>query len=115
MSTTIAIAGGTGNIGKTISDALVAAAKYKVIVLAREAPKNWSPSAPPVIKVDYDDINAVTNILEKHNVHTVISTISVITPESGAAERNLIKAAAKATPTKRFIQNDWGVLAPSEK
>lgn len=36
MSTTIAIAGGTGNIGKTISDALVAAAKYKVIVLARE-------------------------------------------------------------------------------
>ncbi|GFP60409.1 oxidoreductase BOA1 [Trichoderma asperellum] len=102
MSTTIAIAGGTGNIGKTISDALVAAAKYKVIVLAREAPKNWSPRAPPVIKVDYDDINAVTNILEKHNVHTVISTISVITPESGAAERNLIKAAAKATPTKRL-------------
>lgn len=36
MSTTIAIAGGTGNIGKTISDALVAAVKYKVIVLARE-------------------------------------------------------------------------------
>lgn len=36
MSTTIAIAGGTGNIGKAISDAIVAAAKYKVIVLARE-------------------------------------------------------------------------------
>lgn len=36
MSTTIAIAGGTGNIGKTISDALVATAKYKVIVLARK-------------------------------------------------------------------------------
>jgi hypothetical protein len=39
MSTTIAIAGGTGNIGKTISDALVAAAKYKVIVLARKVRK----------------------------------------------------------------------------
>lgn len=42
MSTTIAIAGGTGNIGKTISDALVAAAKYKVIVLAREV-KTYYP------------------------------------------------------------------------
>lgn len=36
MSTTIAIAGGAGNVGRTISDALVAAAEYKVIVLARE-------------------------------------------------------------------------------
>lgn len=35
MSTTIAIAGGTGNVGRTISDALVATAKYKVILLAR--------------------------------------------------------------------------------
>ncbi|KAM0470208.1 hypothetical protein ACHAPX_010094 [Trichoderma viride] len=114
MSTTIVIAGGSGNVGRTISDALVAAAKHKVIVLARETPKDWSPSDPPLIKVDYNDINAVTHILETHNVHTVISTISVITPESGAAERNLIKAASKAAPTKRFIQSDWGVLAPSE-
>lgn len=80
-----------------------------------KAPKNWSPSAPPFISVDYNDIDAVTNILDKYNVHTVISTISVITPESGAAERNLIKAAAKAAPTKRFIQSDWGVLAPLER
>ncbi|PNP48445.1 hypothetical protein TGAMA5MH_00483 [Trichoderma gamsii] len=114
MSTTIAIAGGSGNVGRTISDALVAAAKYKVIVLAREAPKDWSSSDPPLIKVDYNDINAVTNILEKHNVHTVISTISVIMPEAGAAERNLIKAAAEAAPTKRFVQSDWGVPAPLE-
>lgn len=139
MSTTIAIAGGSGNVGRTISDALVAAAKHKVIVLAREVktnhdsssklsilklvltyiyyktPKDWSPSDPPLIKVDYNDINAVTHILETHNVHTVISTISVITPESGAAERNLVNAASKAAPTKRFIQSDWGVLAPSER
>lgn len=80
-----------------------------------KAPKNWSPSAPPLISVDYNDISAVTNILEKYNVHTVISAISVITPESGAAECSLIKAAAKAAPTKRFIQSDWGVPAPLEK
>lgn len=44
MSTTIAIAGGTGNIGKTISDALVATGKYKVIVLAREVEINYLSS-----------------------------------------------------------------------
>lgn len=80
-----------------------------------KAPKDWSSSDPPLIKVDYNDINAVTNILEKHNVHTVISTISVIMPEAGAAERNLIKAAAEAAPTKRFVQSDWGVPAPLER
>ncbi|KAL6887106.1 hypothetical protein GGI43DRAFT_267301 [Trichoderma evansii] len=114
MPTTIAIAGGTGNIGKTISDALAATGKYKVIVLARETPKNWSPSAAPLVNVNYEDVNAITNILEKYNVHTVISAIKIITPESGTAECNLIKAAAKAAPTKRFIQSDWGVRAPSE-
>lgn len=40
MPTTIAIAGGAGNVGRTISDALVAAAEYKVIVLAREVKTN---------------------------------------------------------------------------
>lgn len=40
MSTTIAIAGGAGNVGRTISDALIAAAKYKVIVLARQVKTN---------------------------------------------------------------------------
>ncbi|PNP53746.1 hypothetical protein THARTR1_05870 [Trichoderma harzianum] len=109
MSTTIAIAGGTGNIGRTISDALVATAKYKVILLARGAPKDLSPNAPPLINVDYGDIDAVANILEEHNVHTIISAIKVIAPESGVSEVNLIKAAAKSSPTKRFIQSEWGV------
>lgn len=33
---TIAIAGGTGQLGRALVDALVAQGKYKVIVLARE-------------------------------------------------------------------------------
>ncbi|KAM6480970.1 hypothetical protein HDV62DRAFT_398271 [Trichoderma sp. SZMC 28011] len=114
MSTTIAIAGGTGNVGRTISDALVATAKYKVILLARGASEDSSPNAPPLINVDYDDIDAVANILEEHNVHTVISAIKVIAPEAGVSEVNLIKAAAKSSPTKRFIQSEWGVPIPQE-
>ncbi|KAL6809366.1 hypothetical protein GGI42DRAFT_340498 [Trichoderma sp. SZMC 28013] len=114
MSTTIAIAGGTGNIGRTISDALVATAKYKVILLGRGAPKDLSPNAPPLINVNYNDIDAVANLLEEHNVRTIISAIKVITLESGVSEVNLIKAAAKSSPTKRFIQSEWGVPIPQE-
>ncbi|QYT01023.1 NmrA domain-containing protein [Trichoderma simmonsii] len=115
MSTTIAIAGGTGNVGRTISDALVATGKYKVILLGRGASKDLSPNAPPLINVDYGDIDAVANILEEHNVHTVISAIKVIAPEAGVSEVNLIKAAAKSSATKRFIQSEWGVPIPQEK
>lgn len=42
MSTTIAIAGGTGNVGRTISDALVATAKYNVILLGRGVSEHLS-------------------------------------------------------------------------
>lgn len=80
-----------------------------------KASKDLSPNAPPLINVDYGDIDAVANILEEHNVHTVISAIKVIAPEAGVSEVNLIKAAAKSSATKRFIQSEWGVPIPQEK
>ncbi|RFU80282.1 nmra-like family [Trichoderma arundinaceum] len=114
MAITVAIAGGAGNIGKSISDALVASGKYRVILLGRQAPKDSSPSSPPFVGVDYNNVDAVTKVLEEYNVHTVISAIKVITPESGISEVNLINAAAKAAPTKRFMQSEWGVPTPPE-
>lgn len=81
----------------------------------RKAPKDLSPNAPPLINVNYNDIDAVANLLEEHNVRTIISAIKVITLESGVSEVNLIKAAAKSSPTKRFIQSEWGVPIPQEK
>lgn len=80
-----------------------------------KASKDLSPNTPRLINVDYGDIDAVANILEEHNVHTVISAIKVIAPEAGVSEVNLIKAAAKSSPTKRFIQSEWGVPIPQEK
>ena len=65
--------------------------------------------------MDYNDVEAVAKILESNNVHTVISTISVIAAEAGASEVKLVEAAAKSGPTKRFIASDWGVATPAEK
>ncbi|KAF2193431.1 hypothetical protein K469DRAFT_550735 [Zopfia rhizophila CBS 207.26] len=111
---TVAIAGGTGSVGQTIKDALKENPKYNVIVLARKVPEAKDASVP-VFAVDYNDTEVVTKILEKNNVHTVISTIQLITPDSGMSERNLVKSAAKSSPTKRFVASDWGVPTPSER
>ena len=130
---TVAVAGGSGNLGLTIVEALKES-KHKVIVIVRKVssyhntnPWRLCPYARdpqeskaqmkdvPVFNVDYSDVEAVTRVLEENNVHTVISALSVRGPEEGASETSLVKAAAKSNATKRFIASEFGTLAPSEK
>jgi len=54
----------------------------------------------------------LAKLLERNNVAIVISAIQVMGPESGAAEINLVRAADKSSPTKRFISSDWGIPFP---
>ncbi|KAK1763389.1 hypothetical protein QBC33DRAFT_550029 [Phialemonium atrogriseum] len=107
----IAIAGGTGNIGQTIAEVLKENPEHKVIVLSRKAPEVQDEAAP-VIVVNYDDVDELTRVLENDNIHTVISTIPVMGPESGGPEINLVRAADKSGPTKRFISSDWSIPFP---
>lgn len=108
----IAVAGGTGNVGRTIVEVLSESTEYKVIILARKTPES-SVSLAPVYVTDYNDIQGVTDLLSSQNVHTVISTISVTTEAASTAQVNLIKAAAKSPTIKRFIPTGWGAI-PSE-
>ena len=41
---TVAVAGGTGNVGKTIVDALIASQKHEVIVLTRKVRARDNPN-----------------------------------------------------------------------
>jgi len=65
--------------------------------------------------VDYNDVDALSRVLETNNIHTVLSTFSVRGPQEAAAEIDLVNAAAKSATTKRFIASEYGTLAPSEK
>lgn len=111
---TVAVAGGSGDVGRTIVDALKESPKHKVIVLVRKESKAQGLDVP-VFAVDYGDVESLSSLLETNNVHTVISALSVRGPNEGASEISLVKAAAKAGPTKRFIASEYGVLAPAEK
>lgn len=103
----VAVAGGSGNVGRTIVETLRATSEHEVIVLGRKA-------ADGVVAVDYGDVDATADLLKSHNVHTVISTVSVTDQSASDAQVNLIKAAAKSGTTKRFIVSGWGVNHPDE-
>ncbi|KIX93964.1 uncharacterized protein Z520_10301 [Fonsecaea multimorphosa CBS 102226] len=111
---TVAVAGGTGDLGRTIVDALKASPKHQVIVLARKESKGREMDVP-VFGVDYADIESVTQVLEQNKVHTVISALAIRGPVEGASEISLVKAATKANTTKRFMASEFGTLAPEEK
>ncbi|KAF2501137.1 NAD(P)-binding protein [Lophium mytilinum] len=85
---TIAVAGGTGGIGRAIVQALK-------------------------VQVDYTDTASLEDVLKSHGIETVISTLAVLT--SNEAEINLVSAAEASSYTKRFIPSSWGIAYTEEQ
>lgn len=99
----VAVAGASSGVGKVIADALVTEIKHEYILLSR------NPSAKPkTVQVDYSDIDALAATLDKYQVDTVISALSLATDEAGQNQANLIEAAKRASSTKRFIPSEYG-------
>ncbi|CEI70755.1 hypothetical protein FVEN_g763 [Fusarium venenatum] len=102
--TLIAVAGGAGKLGRAIVEAIVEQGQHEVVVLAREAKDIQGTRS---IAVDYTDIGKLAGVLEANNIETVISTINSL--QDVSAELNLIQAAEKSAPTKRYIPSLWGI------
>ncbi|KAH7217720.1 hypothetical protein DER44DRAFT_804117 [Fusarium oxysporum] len=98
----VAVAGGTGHVGRPIVESLAQSQSFKVLVLGRKACQDTSglPASAVYIKVDYDNVEALSQILKHHNAHTLICTIQ-ITDET-------------ASSAQRFIVSAWGSL-PNEE
>ncbi|KAF7551733.1 hypothetical protein G7Z17_g4793 [Cylindrodendrum hubeiense] len=97
----IVVAGGSGPVGRTIVDGLVAYAKHKVYVLSR----NNRPAEHGVeyLQVDYANIEGMSQSFRQAGVDTVICAIGVVTPETNQAQLNLIQAAEQSESTRRFV------------
>ncbi|KAK4068250.1 uncharacterized protein Triagg1_7493 [Trichoderma aggressivum f. europaeum] len=107
----IAVAGGTGNVGRAIVETLAQSSKHKVIVLARKA-KTVLENVP-TLAIDYTNVDATAKVLEQYDVGVIISAIQVTDETSSAAEISLIKAAEQSSTASRFIASGWGSL-PNE-
>ncbi|TEA19773.1 Oxidoreductase BOA1 [Colletotrichum sidae] len=108
----IAVAGGTGNVGRTLVEAIIATGKHDVKILARKANAEVEKATgASILVVDYADVAATARALEQNNVHTVISAINTLAlpgaPEPQEIE--LIKAADASKTTRRFITSGWGI------
>ncbi|KZL77926.1 isoflavone reductase like protein p3 [Colletotrichum incanum] len=104
----VAIAGGTGKLGRAIVDILVEEGKHEVIVLTRKASDfGGHEGGKTIVSVQYHNILSLTDTLESHKVEVLISTLD---SQFGLdPELNLIEAAEASLTTKRYIPSSWGI------
>ncbi|KAJ0280791.1 hypothetical protein CBS470a_008603 [Colletotrichum nupharicola] len=116
----IAVAGGTGNVGRTIVEAIVAAGKHEVKILARKMltkakanPDLEKEVGASIIVVDYANVEATTKALEDNNVHTVISAINMMPPpgQARAFLENETKDLEYAVVHNGFFLDYWAPQA----
>ncbi|KAM6520437.1 hypothetical protein FSOLCH5_005229 [Fusarium solani] len=101
----IAIAGGAGNVGQEIIDALVARNKHEIIILSRkDAPATELAPGVTWATTSYDDVDELAGILQ--GVHTVLSFIANSQDPNATAQKKLIDASVKAG-VKRFAPSEW--------
>jgi nucleoside-diphosphate-sugar epimerase len=125
----VAIAGGTGGVGKTIVEILTGNTNHQAFILSRKV--RFPPSLllktttltlsqtckdietdTPCIEVDYTSIPSLQAILEQHRIETVICTFGITSASLGISQLNLIKAAELSKETKRFIPSSFAIPYP---
>ncbi|KAK2756650.1 hypothetical protein FQN54_005095 [Arachnomyces sp. PD_36] len=105
--TVIAVAGGRGNVGPHILDALIARNRHKIIILSRRT--TTEPPKPGIAEqkhVNYEDLDCLTAALE--GVEVVISFILPFADKDGLAQKTLIDASIKAG-VRRFAPSEWAL------
>ena len=136
----VAIAGGSGGLGRTLTSELCNDEDILVYVLGRKVSSTTSThyhlsatperacclhseddlrsqSRPPPylasnarwLEAPYEDIDALSKLLDSNSIDTVISTLNPPVPEVHAAQDILILAAAQSKSVKRFIPSEWGI------
>ncbi|KAI9155679.1 NAD(P)-binding protein [Paramyrothecium foliicola] len=95
----IAVAGGTGQVGRAVVDGLVAHG-HTVYVLSRASRAIDGTKSLPV---DYEDYTKTAKVLQNAKVDTLICAIGVVSSEANRSQLNLIQAANMSTTTNRFV------------
>ncbi|KIN00730.1 hypothetical protein OIDMADRAFT_42516 [Oidiodendron maius Zn] len=106
----VAIAGGTGGLGRTITEAIASTRKHSVFVLSRKKTTIFdSLLNVTLLIVDYNSIDSLTIVLKEHGIDTIISTMQVGNEDSSNSQLNLIDAAEKSGTVKRFAPSEFGI------
>ncbi|KAJ3985611.1 hypothetical protein F5890DRAFT_1122836 [Lentinula detonsa] len=111
----IAIAGGTGRIGRHIVEGLLEIKhrySLEIIVLSRsQSPHiSYAGTSAPVLPIDYQDLSSIQKILNDFQIDTVISTLSGTTSDPFiTSQENLLRAALSVPSIRRFAPSEFSV------
>lgn len=116
--TIIALAGGTGSLGRTFLSALLASpTEHEIHILTRsnQTPTRTlnpttttSASSTTYHQADYTSIPSLTHILTTHNITTIISALTIESPSTSLAQQNLITAASACPTVTHFLPSEYG-------
>ncbi|KAI9164186.1 Oxidoreductase BOA1 [Paramyrothecium foliicola] len=109
----VAVAGGTASIGRAIVEAIVAQGSHQVFILTRKVEGQPEIPGTNYVAVDYSNADNIVEVLESHNIDTVISALGGMGAE--VSEGFLILAADRSAVTRRFIPSVFGVKYPPEQ
>ncbi|CAG9976122.1 unnamed protein product [Clonostachys byssicola] len=106
----VAVAGGTGDVGRTITEHLAGSGKHTIYILSRKQGESPVPGAELLV-IDYNDADAIAETLNAKAVDTVISALG---PAGGEGQLKLIAGAKKASSTRRFIPSEYAAYTPPD-
>ncbi|KAF4211863.1 hypothetical protein CNMCM8980_000641 [Aspergillus fumigatiaffinis] len=106
----VAVAGGTGGVGRAILDVISTTDKHQAFVLSRKCIENDDD----VIQVDYNNIDQLVAVLEAKNIHTIICCFAVEGNSLAVSQLCLIQAAIRSTATRRFVPTAYAIPYPQE-
>ncbi|CAH0014482.1 unnamed protein product [Clonostachys rhizophaga] len=107
----VAVAGGTGDVGRTIAEHLVGSGKHTIYILSRKLKQGESPvPGAKLLVIDYNDADAIAATLDAKAVDTVISALG----HGLEGQLKLIDGAKKALSTRRFIPSEYAAYTPPD-
>lgn len=65
------------------------------------------------VQLDYSNVPSMAKTLEELNVHSIISSIVLVSEDASQSQQNLIDAAGASAVTKRFIPSEFLFIQPS--
>ncbi|CAG9939906.1 unnamed protein product [Clonostachys rosea f. rosea IK726] len=100
--TTVAVVGGTGDLGSIIVEQLVKSGLFEVTVITRGGKGGQIPAAVKIITVDYESVDNLAEALRGFN-----AVVSVVAGHLSDLQLRLLDAAIIAG-VKRFIPSEFG-------
>ncbi|KAK7997501.1 FAD dependent oxidoreductase [Apiospora arundinis] len=106
----VAVAGGTGAVGRTMVKAMVSSGHHMVYVLSRTAdmvPGGGDCEQPKRLLVDYSSVEQIAATLRRHRIEAVVSALLLVDQQAAESQVRLIRGAALSGTVTKFIPSEF--------